>query len=117
VYDTAKLRERHAALGPEGWRTVVEAFSALGAHAHAEDFPEQEELRGIAAPSLIVHGDRVPFFPVAVPTTLYGLLSNAELCILPSTGHVPPSEHPDWFNTITLDFLARRLQDAGAGSA
>jgi pimeloyl-ACP methyl ester carboxylesterase len=115
--DPAGVRASHAALGADGWRTVVESFSALGGHAHAEDFPEQEELRGIATPTLIVHGDRDHFFPVAIPTTLYGLLPDAELCILPSTGHVPPMERPDWFNPITLDFLHRRLGNVGNGAA
>ncbi len=113
--DPAGFPASHAALGPDGWRTVVEGFSALGAHAHRDDFPEEEDLGGIAAPTLIVHGDRDPLFPVAVPTALYGLLSDAELCILPSTGHGPPVERPDWFNAIVLDFLDRRLDSAGTG--
>jgi 3-oxoadipate enol-lactonase len=87
---------------------VVEAFGALGHHALTDDFPEQEELRGIAAPTLIVHGDRDSLFPIAVPTALYGLLPDAELCILPHTAHLPPTERPGWFNAIALDFLERR---------
>jgi len=104
-------RARHTALGPDHWRFVGEAFIALGAHAHTEDFPETEELRSIRAPTLIVHGDRDPLFPVHVPTELYGLLPDAELCILPRTGHVPPVERPEWFNTIVLNFLARRATE------
>jgi pimeloyl-ACP methyl ester carboxylesterase len=104
----ADLPERHAPLGPDGWRTVVEAFGALGHHTLTDDFPEQDELRGITAPTLIIHGDRDPLFPIAVPTTLYGLLPDAELCILPRTGHMPPVERPEWFNAIALEFLARR---------
>jgi len=98
----------HTALGPDHWRSVIEAFHGLNAHAHSEDFPEAEELRGIDAPILIVHGDRDPLFPVEVPTGLYHLLPHAELCLLPNTGHVPPEERPDWFNAIVLEFLARR---------
>ncbi len=114
VRDQAAARARHTALGPEHWREVAAAFIALGTHAHGEDFPEAEELRAIAAPTLIVHGDRDFFFPVAIPTGLYGLLPDAELCILPRTGHVPPVERPDWFNAIVRDFLARRSQPDGA---
>lgn len=110
--DPAERRARHSALGPDGWRKVGEAFIAIGTHAHGEDFPEAEELRGIAAPTLIVHGDRDWFFPVAVPTELYRLLPDAELCLLPKTGHVPPVERPEWFNAIVLDFLGRRVGDS-----
>jgi pimeloyl-ACP methyl ester carboxylesterase len=110
----ADLPERHAPLGPEGWRTVVAAFGNLGHHAHTDDFPEREELPGIVTPTLIVHGDRDPLFPVAVPTTLYELLPDAELCVLPNTGHMPPTERPDWFNAIALDFLERRVGSSTA---
>jgi pimeloyl-ACP methyl ester carboxylesterase len=99
---------RHTALGAGHWREVVSAWIDLGGHAHSEDFPETEELRGIQAPVLIIHGDRDHFFPVEVATDLYRLLAEAELCLLPNTGHVPPFQHPDWFNAITLDFLSRR---------
>ncbi len=113
--DPAGLVARHSPQGPEAWRVVVAAFSAVSAHAHGEDFPEPGELRGIAAPTLIVHGDRDPHFPVAVPVALHGLLPDAELCILPATGHMPSAERPAWFNPIVLDFLARRLDNASLG--
>lgn len=109
VRDRDTARARHTALGPEHWREAAVAFIALGTHAHSEDFPEAEELRAITAPTLIIHGDRDFHFPVAIPTGLYGLLPDAELCILPHTGHGTPVERPDWFNSIVLDFLARRL--------
>jgi pimeloyl-ACP methyl ester carboxylesterase len=102
------LRRHHTAMGPDHWRLVAEAFIALGTHTHTEDFPEPEELSAITSSTLIVHGDRDPMFPVAVPTELYRLLPDAELCILPNTGHHPPREHSDWFNAIVLDFLMRR---------
>jgi pimeloyl-ACP methyl ester carboxylesterase len=102
------LQERHAAQGPDHWRTVVASWLALADHAHAEDWPEPDDLRRIQAPTLIVHGDRDHFIPVAVPTELYGLLPDAELCVLPQTGHVVPRQRPEWFNAIVLDFLARR---------
>ncbi len=99
----------HTAMVPDHWRAVVQAFINLGTHAHGDDFPEPDELGAIKSPVLIVHGDSDPLFPVEVPTSLFRLLPNAELCLLPNTGHVPPEEQPDWFNSIALDFLARRL--------
>ena len=104
------MQETHTALGPDHWRSVVAAWIALGEHAHTDDFPEDEALRGIRVPTLIVHGDRDRFFPPAVPVALYGLLPDAELCILPNTGHTPPRERPEWFNAIVLDFLARHVK-------
>jgi pimeloyl-ACP methyl ester carboxylesterase len=112
VFDNAgqvrALQASHTALGPNHWRSVAEAWIGLHAHAHTADFPEPQELRAIQTPVLIVHGDRDTFFPVDVPTELYRLIPNAELCLLPNTGHAPPAERPDWFNAIALDFLTRR---------
>jgi pimeloyl-ACP methyl ester carboxylesterase len=104
----ATLREMHTALGPDHWRTVVGAWIALGRHAHTDDFPEPEQLRAIRAPTLIVHGDRDRFFPAEMPVELYRLLPDAELAILPNTGHGVPGEHPEWLTTLTLDFFSRR---------
>lgn len=101
------LRQVHTALGPEHWCTVVGAWIALGEHAHEDDFPPLEALHGIAAPTLIVHGDRDRFFPVDVPTDLYRRLPNAELAVLPNTGHGVPSERPEWLTRLALDFLTR----------
>ena len=111
VKDREMAQARHTALGPDHWRRLAEAFIALHTHERADDFPTDEELTTIRTPTLIIHGDRDSFFPVEVPAGLYRLLPDAELCILPHTGHVPPAERPDWFNTIALDFLTRRLND------
>lgn len=111
-----ELAARHTALGPEHWRTVLTAFIALGEHDHAADFPEADALSGVRAPTLIVHGDRDFFFPPTVPTELYRLLPDAELCIFPNTGHTPPAERPAWFNEVVLEFLSRRLPATAAQS-
>ena len=98
----------HSAQGSDHWRSVIEAHAALGFHAHVEDFPEAERLRDIAVPMLVVHGDRDSAHPVKDALTLYELLANGELCVLPHTDHFTPMERPDWFNAVTLDFLDRR---------
>jgi pimeloyl-ACP methyl ester carboxylesterase len=102
------MQASHTVLGTDHWRLVAAAYIALGQHAHADDFPEKDELRGIRTPTLIVHGDRDPSFPIEIPLELYRLLPDAELCLLPRTGHGPHRERPEWFNAIVLDFLARR---------
>ena len=55
-----------------------------------------------------MHGYRDTALPLDIPTSLYQMLPNAELCLLPNTGHNPPGEQPAWFNAIALDFLHRR---------
>ncbi len=102
------MQEVPTALGPDHWHSVLEAIHGLGTHAHAEDFPEAEELHRIGVPVLLIQGDRDHLFPVEIAMELYRLLPNAELCVLPNTDHFIPQERPDWFNAIVLDFLARR---------
>ncbi|MDQ3328909.1 MAG: alpha/beta hydrolase, partial [Chloroflexota bacterium] len=112
------MQAEHTALGPDHWRSLIEASIAIYAeHSHTDDFPEEGGLRAITAPVLIVNGDRDELFPVEIPTRLYRLLPDAELCVLPQTGHVPPEERPDWFNAIALDFLARRYAGSSSNAA
>ena len=51
---------------------------------------------------------RERLLPVEVPVGLYRLLPDAEICLMPNTGHAAQRERLDWFNAIVLDFLARR---------
>lgn len=101
------LRAIHTALGENHWQIVQDAFAALADHKEDEDFPPEDELRAIAVPVLIVHGDRDSLFPVDVPISLYKLLPNSELCLLPNTGHLPQAMQPALFNAVTLDYLNR----------
>ena len=103
-----EFKAAHTAMGPEHWRLVLAAWLGLAENPHRDDFPEAEELASIQAPFLVLHGDRDRFFPVEVATTLYRSLPDAELCILPDTGHGIPFERPTWLDAITLDFLERR---------
>ncbi len=53
-------------------------------------------LSTIKTRTLIVHGDRDPFFPVDIPVTLYTSIPNSYLWIMPNMGHgveEPPNDH------------------------
>lgn len=66
-----------------------------------------QDLGGISSPTMILHGDRDPFFPVSVPVRMYEAIPNAELCILPNCGHGLPVEQPTLFGRVLLEFLSR----------
>ena len=51
--------------------------------------------------------DRDPTIPVERAARFRILLTNAELCVLPNTGHSPPEEQPGLFNPTVLDFPER----------
>lgn len=47
------------------------------------------DLAGIKAETLIVHGDRDDFFPVAIPVSMYGAIPKSHLWIVPGGDHSP----------------------------
>ena len=66
-------------------------------------------LSKIAAPTLIMGGDRDPFFGLEHPITAYRGMRDAELCIVPGAGHFVNEEAPSVFNRIVIDFLKRQI--------
>jgi pimeloyl-ACP methyl ester carboxylesterase len=63
-------------------------------------------LATIKARTLIVHGDRDPFFPVRIPVEMYQSIPGAELWIVPGDGHVPIfGPRQSEFETIAIGFL------------
>jgi pimeloyl-ACP methyl ester carboxylesterase len=69
-------------------------------------------LSTIKARTLIIHGDRDPFFPVHIPVTLYNSIPDSYLWIMPNTGHgveEPPYEHKV---TTIKDFLAHKWEES-----
>jgi pimeloyl-ACP methyl ester carboxylesterase len=110
VIEAAK-RHHGAYHGEDYWKVLREVFRSW-----TDDPPElpfaPEDLRAITCPVLVLHGDRDPFFPVDVPTTMYRSLPNAELCILPATGHFLPKEEPELFLAVVRGFLERNAPPA-----
>jgi pimeloyl-ACP methyl ester carboxylesterase len=61
----------------------------------------------VAAPTLLVHGDRDRVVPVEWARRAHGRLPDSELRVVRGCGHWPPREYPDTFNRVVTDFLAR----------
>jgi pimeloyl-ACP methyl ester carboxylesterase len=101
------LQVRHGETrGPGYARTLLDLWAASVERPGELPF-EPEDLEEIRCPTLILHGDRDPFFPVFDPVTMYDALPKAELCILPACGHSLPHERPALFADVLLDFLQR----------
>jgi pimeloyl-ACP methyl ester carboxylesterase len=65
----------------------------------------------LKARTLIIHGDRDIFFPVTVPTRIYGSIKDARLWVVPNGDHVPIyGEHRDDFLRIVQAFLKPKDQ-------
>lgn len=59
----------------------------------------------IQARTLIVHGDRDPFFSVSIALDMYRAVPNAYLWIVPNGGHIPIFGDPAGFVKTSLEFL------------
>ncbi len=60
----------------------------------------------IKARTLIVHGDRDPFFDVSIPVGMYDAIPGAALWIVPEGGHIPIFKaHLREFEDVALGFL------------
>lgn len=46
-------------------------------------------LATIKSPTLIIHGDKDPFFPIEIPTTYFNSIPNSYLWIVPNSNHFP----------------------------
>jgi pimeloyl-ACP methyl ester carboxylesterase len=67
-----------------------------------------EQLAEIAAPTLLIAGERDGFGHIDQQVTMRRTLPHAELCILPAAGHAVLNDQPDLFQLAVLDFFRRK---------
>jgi pimeloyl-ACP methyl ester carboxylesterase len=104
----AWLRDGYARATPDG----IEHFPTLMAKLkkmwlESEDW-DPDDLRRIAAPVMIIGGDR-DMQRVEHFVEMYRLIPNAELCVLPATGHATFLQRHEWLNPIMAAFLDKPI--------
>ena len=103
----AAMQRVHGPTHGDGyWRVLREAFRRFTLDPDELPF-RPSDLSVVARPVLVFHGDRDPFFPVDIPVDMYRAMPNAELCVLPNSGHDSPAQDMDLFLTIQTRFLER----------
>jgi pimeloyl-ACP methyl ester carboxylesterase len=65
----------------------------------------EAEVRGIAAPTLLVWGANDPLSPLATAEKLNGAIKGSRKVVFEKAGHYPFLEHADKFNTLVVEFL------------
>lgn len=102
--EVLEIYQQCATRGDQQVRELVTQFH--GFHDSYDDMNfSSAELSKILASTLIVHGDRDPFFPVEIPVTLYRSIPNASLWIIPGGDHVPIYSPAVPFVATGLQFL------------
>jgi pimeloyl-ACP methyl ester carboxylesterase len=66
-----------------------------------------EQLGRIAAPVLLIAGERDNFGHLDQQVAMRRAISRAELCIAPAAGHFVMNDQPELFQLVALDFLRR----------
>ena len=99
-----KMRDRH----PGGMAQIETSFAHARAFADSYDDLHftADDLAKITARTLIIQGDRDPFYPVEISADMAKAIPNSSLWIIPGGGHAPIAEErwPE-FVKIAGEFL------------
>lgn len=88
------VQERFAAMFPAPRQRSIEALAS-----------SDDDIRGIQAPALIIHGREDVILPYTNSLKMFELLPNAQLHMIGKCGHWTQIEHTRRFNSMLLDFL------------
>lgn len=86
-----------------GNRLTMEGYMRQNGAVAGHDV--RARLAEIAAPTLVIHGDRDPLVPPGEGQALAAAIPGARLLLLPGVGHLPPFERPAEVQRAVLDFL------------
>lgn len=75
--------------------------------ARLADFDIRDDLPQIAAPTLIVGGDRDPIIPLAHTREIAERIPHAELVVLPNCGHMFFAEATEAYQRLLVDWMTR----------
>jgi len=99
-YEVVKEAERvMSQVRPPGYRSVSYSLSNLN---------QIESLSSISVPTLVMCGELDQVTPVSESKIFYECIPNAELAIVPNTGHLCYQEDPKTFNKFITDFLEKQ---------
>jgi pimeloyl-ACP methyl ester carboxylesterase len=104
AWDWNSLRQRHV-YGDEQIRALLTHF-----HNQKDSYDDMNftppYLSTVTAKTLIVHGDRDPFFPVFIPVEMYKAIPNSTLWIIPNGDHVELiTDREAEFSQVVLRFM------------
>lgn len=94
--------------GDEQIRLLVEQFHDMKDSYDDMNFTSPF-LSTITAKTLIIHGDRDPYFPVSIPTEMYNSIPQSYLWIIPNIGHdYIVTKHALEIKRVASEFLTGR---------
>ncbi len=105
-------KEGYERLPEERKNQLRENVSTLRAQLLGAGFPplSDDEVRRVAAPTLLMTGERSPALPLRLTDRLQELLPNPERVEIAGASHAMTRENPAAANAAILDFLSRARQ-------
>lgn len=103
-------KDAYERLSEERKQQARENVSTLRAQVLGAGFPplSEDDVRRVAAPTLLITGERSPVYPLRLTDRLQQLLPNAERVGIASASHVMHEQNAAAVNDVILGFLARR---------
>jgi len=110
-WDWEQLRQRHVH-GDDQIRALINQL-----HNCKDSYDDMNftppYLSTITAKTLIMYGDRDPFYPVSIAVEMYTAIPNAFLWVVPNGNHAPfVGEHTERFTQTALEFLQGAWDEA-----
>lgn len=96
--------------GPQAWQDVVHRAAHLPRRDPDAHTLDEDDLREIASPTLVVAGDRDPIVPVEEALGMYRAIPEADLWIVPHASHVVAAR--TWRREAFQEEIHRFLRDA-----
>ncbi len=107
--DLAMFAAMYAAASPDGPDHFPEVWEKMRT-MWAEAFDWTDQVRKIAAPTLVVVGDD-DYISVEHAQEFSRLVAQGQLAVVPGASHLVPMERPDLFNRLVLEFTADPVAD------
>ncbi len=101
--DDASLHAARAIADAQEPEAIARALEALAGRAD-----RRPDLPAMAMPALVIAGEQDVLTPIACSQTMVDGLPDAELVVIPRSGHLTALEHPADFAAAVRDFLERR---------
>jgi pimeloyl-ACP methyl ester carboxylesterase len=104
-YDDAKITDERVAYYYRPLQTSSGQMAALRARTQFGEFPVEQDLNKITAPTLIVWGVNDEVIPLEAGRKMNSLIKDSKLVVFEKCGHLPQEEMPERLLSEVVNFI------------
>ena len=109
-YDDAKIKDERVAYYYRPLQTRGGQLAALRARTQAGEFPIEQDLNKINAPTLIIWGAEDALIPLEAGRKMNSLIKDSKLIVIEKCGHLPQEEMPERVLDEMTNFIEQSNQ-------